>query len=197
MIGNAPTLSYSDFSEDFHLYCYASENTLSAILTQPDKDNTKAPIAFMSIPLNKHELKYSLIEKNAYALVRVVKQFIFYILNSHSKAFVLDLAVKMLLTQQEIGVNKRASWIAKVQEYDLNIKHTKLVRGKGLYKAIVEGSFKDEEEMDEEMPLVLFIGNVDDWFSNIAYFLTYGERPDHLSPKEKRTLKLKSMKYVI
>ena len=109
MIGNAPTLSYSDFSEDFHLYCYASKNTLSAILTQPNKDNTKAPIAFMSIPLNKHELKYSLIEKNAYALVRAVKQFRFYILNSHSKAFVLDSAVKTLLTQQEIGVNKRAS----------------------------------------------------------------------------------------
>ena len=88
MIANAPTLSYPDFSKDFHLYCYASENTLSAILTQPNNDNTEAPIAFMSIPLKKHELKYSLIEKNAYDLVRVVKQFRFYILNSHSKAFV-------------------------------------------------------------------------------------------------------------
>ena len=133
-IANAPTLSYLDFSKDFHLYCYASKNTLSAILTQPDKDNTKAPIAFMSIPLKKHELKYSLIKKNAYALVRAVKQFRFYILNSHSKEFIPDSAVKTLLTQQEIGVNKRASWIAKVQEYDLDIKPTKLVRGKGLWK---------------------------------------------------------------
>ena len=138
-----------------------------------------------------------MIEKNAYALVRAVKQFRFYILNSHSKAFVPDSAVKTLLTQQEIGVNKRASWIAKVQEYDLDIKPTNLVRGKGLCKAIAEGSSKEKEEIEEEMPLVLFIGNVDEWFSNIAYFLTYGECPDHLSPKEKRTLKLKSMKYVI
>ena len=90
-----------------------------------------------------------------------------------------------------------ASWIAKVQEYDLDIKPTNLVRGKGLCKVITEGSSKDEEEMEEEISLVLFIGNVDDQFSNIAYFLTYGECPDHLSPKEKRTLKLKSMKYVI
>ena len=105
-IANAPTLSYLDFSKDFHLYCYASENTLSAILTQPDKDNTEAPIAFMSIPLKKHELKYSLIEKNAYALVRAVKQFRFYIPNSHSKVFVPDSAMKTILTQQEISVNK-------------------------------------------------------------------------------------------
>ena len=64
-------------------------------------------------------------------------------------------------------------------------------------KAIAEESSKDEEETEEEMLLVLFIGNVDDWFSNIAYFLTYGECPAHLSPKEKRTLKMKFMKYVI
>ena len=59
-------------------------------------------------------------------------------------------------------MKKRASWIAKVQEYDLDIKPTKLVRGKGLCKAIAEGSSKGEEEMKEEMSLVLFIGNVDD-----------------------------------
>ena len=126
----------------------------------------------MSIPLKKHELKYSLIEKNAYSLVKAMKQFRLYILNFHSKVFVLDSAVKTLLTQQEIGVNKRASWIDKVEEYDLDTKPTKLVKGKGFCKAIVEGSSKDEEEMEEEMSLVLFIGNVDDWFSNIAYFLT-------------------------
>ena len=96
------------------------------------------------------------------------------------------------MTQQEIGVNKRASWIAKAQEYDLDIKPTNLVRGKGLCKEIAEGSSKDEEETKEEMSLVLFVGNFDDWFSNIAYFLTYGEYLDHLSRKEKRTLNFKS-----
>lgn len=181
MISNAPTLSYLIFSKDFHLYCYTSENTLSAILTQTDKDNDDALIELKSIPLKKHELKYSLIEKNAYDLVKEMKQFRFYILNSYSKAFIPDLVVKELLTQQEIGVNKRASWIAKLQEYE----------------AIVEGSSKYEDEIEEEMPLVLFIGNVHGYFSNIPYFLTYRECPTHLSPKEKRTLKLKSAKYVL
>ena len=99
IIANAPTLSYPNFSKDFHLYCYAFENILVSMLTQPEKDNVETPIAFMSIPLKKHELKYSLIEKNAYALVKAVKQFRFYILNSHSKVFVLDSVVKTLLTQ--------------------------------------------------------------------------------------------------
>ena len=69
-------------------------------------------------------------------------------------------------------MNKRTYWIAKVQEYNLDIKPTKLVRGKGLCKAIAKGSSKDKEEMKEEMSLILFISNVDEWFSNIAYFLT-------------------------
>ena len=50
-------------------------------------------------------------------------------------------------------MNKRASYIAKVQEYDLDIKHTKLVKGIFLYKAIIEGSYRGEEETKKEIPL--------------------------------------------
>ena len=31
-IADALTLSYPDFTKDFHIYCYASKKTLSAIL---------------------------------------------------------------------------------------------------------------------------------------------------------------------
>lgn len=50
-IADAPTSMYLDFNKDFNIYCYASDSTLSAILTQHHNDNAKAPIAFMSIPL--------------------------------------------------------------------------------------------------------------------------------------------------
>lgn len=72
-IAHAPTLVNPDFNKDFIIYCYASEHTMSGILVQKGEDNEEVLISFMSIPLKKHELKYSQIEKQAYAVVKVVK----------------------------------------------------------------------------------------------------------------------------
>lgn len=82
-------------------------------------------------------------EKQAYAVVKVVKQFRYYILHSHAIVYVPHSTVKSILTQQDIGMNNRASWVSKIQEFNLDIKPTKLVRGQGLCKLIVEG----KEEM--------------------------------------------------
>ncbi|XP_059076512.1 uncharacterized protein LOC131875838 [Cryptomeria japonica] len=69
---------------------------------------------------------------------------------------------------------KRGTWIAKIQEYDLEIKPTKLVRGRGLCQLMVEG-ISEEQELDdsEDLPKVLFVSTTDEWYSNIAFFLTY------------------------
>ncbi|XP_059068727.1 uncharacterized protein LOC131859180 [Cryptomeria japonica] len=74
-IANVPTLVNPDFTKDFILYCYASEHTMSGILLQLDENGAEMPIAFMSTPLKKHELKHSPMEKHAYAVVKAMKQF--------------------------------------------------------------------------------------------------------------------------
>ncbi|XP_059068980.1 uncharacterized protein LOC131859359 [Cryptomeria japonica] len=102
-------------------------------------------------------------------------------------------AVKSILTRQEVGLNKRVTWVTKIQEYDLDIRPTKTIKGQGLCKLIPE----NKVETDEELPLTLFVGLQDTWFSDIAYYLTYGICPSHLSTKEQRNLKLKAAKYVI
>lgn len=192
-VANAPTLINPDFKKDFVIYCYASEHTMSGILLQEDESGIEAPIAFMSVPLKKHELKDSLSEKQAFAMVKVVKQFRYYILHSHSVIFVLDSTVKSILTQQEVKLNKRVMWVTKIQEYDLDIHPTKTVKGQGLCKLMA----KNKMETKKEPPLTLFIGLQDTWFSDVAYYLTYGSFPSHLSAKEQRNLKLKAAKYVI
>ncbi|KAH9294495.1 hypothetical protein KI387_040301, partial [Taxus chinensis] len=53
--------------------------------------------------------------------------FRFYILNSHSVVLVPDTTIKSILTQQEFGTT-RGNWVAKVQEYDLDIRPTNLVQ---------------------------------------------------------------------
>lgn len=126
-IAGAPMLMDLNFNKDFNIYSYASDSTLSTILNQHHNDNAEVPITFMSIPLKKHKLKYSLVEKKAFLVVKAVKQFCFYVLNSHSNVYVPATAMKMILTQQEIGMSKKASWIMNVQEYDIDIKPTKLV----------------------------------------------------------------------
>lgn len=72
-VANAPTLVNPDFMKDFILYCYASDHTMSGILLQLDENGAELPIAFMSTPLKKHELKYSPMEKHAYAIVKAMK----------------------------------------------------------------------------------------------------------------------------
>lgn len=62
-IALAPTLTRPNFKRDFIIYWYASEHTLSGILTQKNDQGTELPIAFMRIPLKKHELNYPLAEK--------------------------------------------------------------------------------------------------------------------------------------
>lgn len=55
----------------------------------------------------------------------------------------------------------------------------------------------NESKDEEDLPLVLTISLQDEWFSDIAYYLTYGECPKHLSGKKKINLKMKVERYVI
>lgn len=196
-IAHAPVLGHPNYKRDFIIYCYASEHTLSDILMQENDEGTQAPIAFMSIPLKNHELKYSEIEKHAFAIVKDLKNFRFCILHSHSVILVPDTVVKSVLTQQDIGCNVRGTWIAKIQEYDIEMKPTKLIRGNALCRAIAENRISEESEESVEKQLVLAVGLYDSWFENISYLLTYGECPKGLNAKQRRDLKLKAVKYVI
>lgn len=97
-IANALVLCHPNYKRDFIIYCYASRHTLSAILMQENDEGIQAPIAFMSIPLKNHELKHSQIEKHAFAIVKALKNFRFYILHSHLVILIPDIAVKSVLT---------------------------------------------------------------------------------------------------
>ena len=67
-------------------------------------------------------------EKQAYALVKALKFFRIYVLHSKILAYVPSSTVKEILVQPN-SEGKRGRWIAKVMEYDVDIKPTKLVKG--------------------------------------------------------------------
>ena len=70
-------------------------------------------------------------EKQAYALVKCLKDFRLYILHSHIVAYVPNNVVKSILTQPEPEGN-RSKWIVVLLGYDLDINPTKLLKGQGL-----------------------------------------------------------------
>ena len=67
-------------------------------------------------------------KKQAFDLIMALKDFRVYILHSHIVAYVPSIVVNDILTQPDIE-GRRAKWIAILLEYDLEIKHTKLIKG--------------------------------------------------------------------
>jgi hypothetical protein len=67
-------------------------------------------------------------EKQAYALVKSLKEFRIYILHSHVVSYVPSNAVKDILAQYD-PEGRRGKWIAIFLEYNLEINPTKLIKG--------------------------------------------------------------------
>ena len=61
---------------------------LVAVLTQKEDGGDEFPISFMSVGLQGAELNYPAVDKQAYAVLKAVKQFRPYILKNHTKVIV-------------------------------------------------------------------------------------------------------------
>ena len=106
-----------------------------------NEEGYEQPIAFFSKSLRDAELKYNIMEKQAYAMVKALKAFRTYVLHSKIIAYVPTSAVKDILVQADSD-GKRGRWLAKIQEFDLEVKPTKLVKGQGLARLLAESNFR-------------------------------------------------------
>ena len=126
------------------------------MLTQKNEDRGEFPVSFMSIGLEGAELKYPAIHKKAFVVFKAVKHFCQYLIRSHTKVIVPHTAVRALLIQKELG-DRRGNWLITLQEYDLEIKLAKLVKGQGLCKLMVEAQdlqMEQEEGWDNEVDML-------------------------------------------
>ena len=110
------------------VFSYDSKHTIATVLLQKNDWGEEQPIAFFSKILRDGEPKYSIMEKQAYTLVKSLKDFRIYFLHSHITTYVPCSVVKSILTQLD-PEGKRAKWVAMILEYDIEIKPTKLVKG--------------------------------------------------------------------
>jgi hypothetical protein len=111
----APVLINSDYSKDFLIFSYASFDTVAVVLLQKDVEGLEQPISFFSRAPRDAEVKYDIMEKQAYALVKSLKSFRVYVLHSKIIAYVPLAYVKDILIQSDID-GRRSKWIAKTHQ---------------------------------------------------------------------------------
>jgi hypothetical protein len=102
-------------------------------------DITEHPIDFMNKVLIDSEVNYSITEKQAYALVKSLKHFRNYIGYNKIKAYVPYPTIKDVLSQQYC-MGTRGKWVSKIQEYDLEIQPTKIIKEQGLSQMLAESN---------------------------------------------------------
>jgi hypothetical protein len=132
-------------------------------------------------------------EKQAFSLVKVVSYFINYILTSHVTAYVPYPPIRMMLSQQ-LREGRWANWLAKLQEYDIEIKPLKVVKGQGLCKLI--GGI-ESINIDKTLATQDEVITISEWYKNIVFYLKSGKFPNGMTTKERRSLKMKSNSYVL
>lgn len=107
--------------------------------------------------------------------------------------------VRSLLIQKEPR-DWRGNWLTSLQEYELEINPTQLVKGHGLCKLAEEALDLQEEEeegWDNEYDMlqreVLYIPALSNsWYNDLKYYLTHGSNPSHLDAVKIKDLRLKS-----
>jgi len=172
--------------KEFLIFSFTSEHTIATVLLQKNNEAFEQPIAFFSKILRDVELKYDILEKQAYVMVKALKAFRTYVLHSKVISYVPTSSVKDILVQPDSD-RKRGQWLAKIQEFDLEVKPTKLVKGQGLAKLLAESNFRalgmnhlqsykdlpDIEEFDDHTPATQVQGKFSSsaWYSDIVSYL--------------------------
>lgn len=136
-LAQASMLISPNFEKDFQIYSFNSEHTIASVLLQKNEEGFEYPIAFYSKTLRDAPLRYNIMETQAFYLIMTLKDFRVYILHSHIVANVPSIALKDILTHPDIE-GRRDKWIAILLEYDLEIKHTKLIKGQVLAKLMAQ-----------------------------------------------------------
>jgi hypothetical protein len=112
-------------------------------------------------------------------MVEALKAFRTYAFLSKIIAYMPTSVVKDMLVQLDSD-RKRGRWLARIQEFDLEVKLTKLVKGQGLTNLLEESNFKairinhlesrryipDIEELDDQTTTI----QIKDKFSSSAWY---------------------------
>ena len=136
-IVESPTLWSPDINKEFILYTLSLDHSIVVVLTQKEEVGDDFLISFMTSGLKGVEINYISIDKQTFATFKSVKYFQPYLLRSNTKVIVPHPIVISFFILKYLR-DRIGNFIPSVQEYDLEIKPTKLVKGQGLCKLAIE-----------------------------------------------------------
>jgi cytoplasmic iron level regulating protein YaaA (DUF328/UPF0246 family) len=93
----APILISPDYSKDFLVFSFAYFDTIAMVLLQKNEEGKEKPISFFNKALRDAKLRYEIMEKQAYALVKSLKDFRVYVLHSRVTAYIPSASMKDIL----------------------------------------------------------------------------------------------------
>jgi hypothetical protein len=94
-------------------------------------------------------------KKQSYTLVNSLKHFQTYVGYNKIKDFVPYPVVKEILSQQDC-LGSRGKWVSQIQQYDLEINPTKMIKGQGIEKMMTKIN-QEATEVGEKEQVNIFI----------------------------------------
>ena len=120
----APVMRLPNFTKPFEVECDASSIGLGGVLSQE-----RHPIAYFSEKLNGTKQKYSIYDKELYAIIRALGHWRHYLF---SREFVIHSDHKALCylhSQKKLNF-RHGSWIEFLQRYHFVVKHRAEIENK-------------------------------------------------------------------
>nr|GEZ92943.1 putative reverse transcriptase domain-containing protein [Tanacetum cinerariifolium] len=114
---SAPILALPEGSEDFIVYCNASNKGLGVVLMQREK-----VISYASRQLKIHEKNYTTLDLKLRVVVFALKIWRHYLYGTKCTVFTDHKSLQHILDQKELNMRKR-QWLELLSDYDCNIHY--------------------------------------------------------------------------
>jgi len=136
-------------------------------------------------------------EKQSYALVKSLNHFKSYVGYSRIVSFTPHPTAKDILSQHDC-LGTSGKWVSKIQECDLEIKPTKIIKGQVLANLITKCNEEEIGLKDEHCNMVSVVTHVlekQDWYKDMVFYLRHLTSPSHLPEHKRISLRLKASNY--
>lgn len=125
LLCSSPVLLAPRFDQPFKLHVDASHVGAGAVLLQADDNGVDHPVCFFSKKFNSYQLNYSVIEKEALALILALQHFRVYVESGTSLIVYSDHNPLTFLNSLQNPNQRLMRWALFLQPYHLDIRHIK------------------------------------------------------------------------
>lgn len=142
------------------------------VFLKKNKEGFEQPIAFFRKSLQHREHKYDINKRHVYALIKLVKSFRCYLVGAIVIDFDPSATVKDIFSQHEV-FSRRCKWIIRIQEFNMDVQITKLVRIQGLENMMAQSNLDANQInlVDVDHQPNTCDKDYYEWYTNVIYYL--------------------------